>query len=168
MLPSFYTIIGKCFILFLIAITTDISESVGYFPSAAAKGMYRHHRFLKSPFLRNKKSQEEVQLLPEVGLARKHTGTIGGDTTLGVSDANKHFGHKRSALLLDKLMYALQKAIDEKDESSESSGPSEPSQGTSSNDLASISEMGIGLERRGKSHGKVYWRCYFNAVSCFR
>ncbi len=25
-----------------------------------------------------------------------------------------------------------------------------------------------GLERRGSnSHGKVYWRCYFNAVSCF-
>ena len=44
--------------------------------------MYRHHRFLKSPFLRNKKSQEEVQLLPEIGLARKHTGNIGGDTAL--------------------------------------------------------------------------------------
>ena len=40
---------------------------------AAAKGMYSHHRYLKSPFLRSKKSQEEAQLLPEVGLARKHT-----------------------------------------------------------------------------------------------
>ena len=35
--------------------------------------MYSHHRYLKSPFLRSKKSQEEAQLLPEVGLARKHT-----------------------------------------------------------------------------------------------
>jgi len=33
-----------------------------------------------------------------------------------------------------------------------------------SNDVAFLQG---GLERRGNSHGKVYWRCYFNAVSCF-
>ena len=49
---------------------------------AAAKGMYGHHRYLKSPFLRNKKSQEEVQLLPEIGLARKHSGNSIEDASL--------------------------------------------------------------------------------------
>ena len=60
--------------------------------------MYRHHRFLKSPFLRNKKSQEEVQLLPEIGLARKHTGSIGGDTTL--VKIKHHFISKYIILLI--------------------------------------------------------------------
>ena len=46
---------------------------------AAAKGMYNPHRYFKSPFLRNKKSEEEVQLLPEIGLARKHTRNMGDD-----------------------------------------------------------------------------------------
>merc|ERR1711915_577241 len=32
-------------------------------------------------------------------------------------------------------------------------------------DLAAFS--GGGLERRGNAHNRVYWRCYFNAVSCF-
>ena len=44
--------------------------------------MYGHHRYLKSPFLRNKKSQEEVQLLPEIGLARKHSGNSIEDASL--------------------------------------------------------------------------------------
>jgi len=166
MLPTLYSFFGKFIVLLLLAITTDISESVGYFPSAAAKGMYGHHRYLKSPFLRNKKSQEEVQLLPEIGLARKHSGNSIEDASLALNDAYRNGDHKRSALLLDKLMYALQKAIDEKEESSGTSSIEKPEQGPSSED--STSEMGIGLERRGKSHGKVYWRCYFNAVSCFK
>ena len=44
--------------------------------------MYGHHRYLKSPFLRNKKSQEEVQLLPEIGLARKHSGNSIQDASM--------------------------------------------------------------------------------------
>jgi len=162
MLLAFKQTIGKCIILVLLAINTDISESVGYFPSAAAKGMYSHHRYLKSPFLRSKKSQEEAQLLPEVGLARKHTRNMEDGVTMIPS------GHKRSALLLDKLMYALQKAINDKEENTGPSTPTEPATGSTSGDLASISEMGMGLQRRGKAHGKFYWRCYFNAVSCFK
>jgi len=166
MLPMFFSIIGNIVVLLLLAISTDLSESVGYFPSAAAKGMYGHHRYLKSPFLRNKKSQEEVQLLPEIGLARKHSGSNPEDASLTLNDAYQNSGHKRSALLLDKLMYALQKAIDEKEDNGVAGSLEVPAQGPSSRD--SSSEMGIGLERRGKSHGKVYWRCYFNAVSCFK
>ena len=48
--------------------------------------MYGHHRYLKSPFLRNKKSQEEVQLLPEIGLARKHSGNSIEDASLVSAD----------------------------------------------------------------------------------
>jgi len=165
MLPLLYSLVGKFIVLMILAISFEISETVGYFPSAAAKGMY-HHRYLKSPFLRNKKSQEEVQLLPEIGLARKHTGNSIQDASMELNEAYQNSDHKRSALLLDKLMYALQKAIDEKEENSGSSIVEKPEKGPSEED--SSSQMGIGLERRGKSHGKVYWRCYFNAVSCFK
>ena len=48
--------------------------------------MYGHHRYLKSPFLRNKKSQEEVQLLPEIGLARKHSGNSIQDASMVGAD----------------------------------------------------------------------------------
>jgi len=166
MLPILYSIVWKFIVFILLVISCDLSESVGYFPSAAAKGMYGHHRYLKSPFLRNKKSQEEVQLLPEIGLARKHSGNSIQDASMELNEAYQNSDHKRSALLLDKLMYALQKAIDEKEENSGTSSVEKPEQGPSSDETSS--QMGIGLERRGKSHGKVYWRCYFNAVSCFK
>ncbi|XP_054289088.1 uncharacterized protein LOC129004504 [Macrosteles quadrilineatus] len=53
---------------------------------------------------------------------------------------------KRAAVLLDRIMVALQKAVDE-----DTLGPRK-----------------MDLERRGrKEGGRVYWRCYFNAVSCF-
>ena len=57
---------------------------------AAAKGMYSHHRYLKSPFLRSKKSQEEAQLLPEVGLARKHTRNMDD----GVAMVSLHYSNQ--------------------------------------------------------------------------
>uniref|UniRef100_A0A1B6LKC5 Allatostatin CC n=1 Tax=Graphocephala atropunctata TaxID=36148 RepID=A0A1B6LKC5_9HEMI len=53
---------------------------------------------------------------------------------------------KRAAVLLDRIMVALQKAVDE-----DTLGPRK-----------------MDLERRGrKEGGRVYWRCYFNAVTCF-
>ena len=56
-------------------------------------------------------------------------------------DATSNSGQKRSALLLDKLMYALQKAIDEQEEVGGSPAPAEPSQRSSGGDLASVSEV---------------------------
>ena len=52
--------------------------------------MYSHHRYLKSPFLRSKKSQEEAQLLPEVGLARKHTRNMDD----GVAMVSLHYSNQ--------------------------------------------------------------------------
>ncbi|XP_076315561.1 allatostatin double C [Tachypleus tridentatus] len=51
---------------------------------------------------------------------------------------------KRSTMLLNKLMNALQNALQEDD----------------------IVSHQMELQRRGD--GRKFWRCYFNAVSCFR
>ncbi|XP_065200721.1 uncharacterized protein AstCC [Planococcus citri] len=59
---------------------------------------------------------------------------------------------KRTALALDRIMVALQKALDD---------------GRDSNMKGYYPESGSGLQRRGQEKGKVYWRCYFNAVTCF-
>ncbi|XP_017776392.1 PREDICTED: uncharacterized protein LOC108562531 isoform X2 [Nicrophorus vespilloides] len=67
---------------------------------------------------------------------------------------------KRAALLIDRLMVALQKAIEE-EETSRSKG------------YSARSEDAMNLQRRGhgsligQQKGRVYWRCYFNAVTCF-
>merc|ERR1711915_904935 len=66
---------------------------------------------------------------------------------------------KRAAILLDKIMYAVQKALDE------NKVPGKEGITLTPEDLAAFS--GGGLERRGNAHNRVYWRCYFNAVSCF-
>ncbi|KAL7636855.1 UNVERIFIED_CONTAM: hypothetical protein RMT77_012613 [Armadillidium vulgare] len=59
---------------------------------------------------------------------------------------------KRSAIVIDKLMYALQRAIDGKEK-----------QQAKMQDFSSIPEF----QRRGTGDTRLYWRCYFNAVSCF-
>lgn len=69
---------------------------------------------------------------------------------------------KRAALLIDRLMVALQKAI----ENEEGRGL-----GSRTKNYSLRSEDGMDLQRRGQSvsdqkNGR-YWRCYFNAVSCF-
>merc|ERR1711892_819177 len=66
---------------------------------------------------------------------------------------------KRAAILLDKIMYAVQKALDE------NKIPGKAGVAATPGDLAAFT--GPGLERRGNTHNRVYWRCYFNAVSCF-
>ncbi|XP_075237484.1 allatostatin double C [Lycorma delicatula] len=63
---------------------------------------------------------------------------------------------KRAALLLDRIMVALQKAVDD-----ETSMP-----GSNINSVAHEDTMD--LQRRGnQKNGRIYWRCYFNAVTCF-
>merc|ERR1711936_108112 len=62
---------------------------------------------------------------------------------------------KRAALLLDKIMFAVQKALDEKEK------PGGGKKGGSSGNINLASFTGPGMERRGSAHDRVYWRCYF-------
>ncbi|KAK1124690.1 hypothetical protein K0M31_006058 [Melipona bicolor] len=34
--------------------------------------------------------------------------------------------------------------------------------------IPSADEQTMDLQRRGQAKGRVYWRCYFNAVTCFK
>nr|UES72863.1 allatostatin-CC [Carausius morosus] len=62
---------------------------------------------------------------------------------------------KRTAMLLDKIIVALQKAVDEDTASELAERPDLP-------------DSTMDLQRRGQQKGRVYWRCYFNAVTCFK
>ncbi|XP_050721141.1 uncharacterized protein LOC127001009 isoform X2 [Eriocheir sinensis] len=64
---------------------------------------------------------------------------------------------KRAAIVLDKLMFALQKALDEPSASPQPQPPAPFSPRT----------LPYPGPRRGNGDGRLYWRCYFNAVSCF-
>ncbi|XP_029156355.1 uncharacterized protein LOC114929111 isoform X2 [Nylanderia fulva] len=84
---------------------------------------------------------------------------------------------KRAALLLDQLMVALQKVVDNQGKSTvgESRGMSRGmSRGTKVSAPRFIANTEIAddqtmdLQRRGQAKGQVYWRCYFNAVTCFK
>ncbi|XP_029156356.1 uncharacterized protein LOC114929111 isoform X3 [Nylanderia fulva] len=94
---------------------------------------------------------------------------------------NKVVVPKRAALLLDQLMVALQKVVDNQGKSTvgESRGMSRGmSRGTKvsaprfianteiADDQTVVNSMD--LQRRGQAKGQVYWRCYFNAVTCFK
>ncbi|XP_018023334.1 uncharacterized protein LOC108679251 [Hyalella azteca] len=66
---------------------------------------------------------------------------------------------KRAAIAFDKLMYALKKALD-------SPGQDRPMalRGPPGN----RNFLSTGVDRRGQpTDNRLYWRCYFNAVSCF-
>ncbi|XP_042877288.1 uncharacterized protein LOC122256565 [Penaeus japonicus] len=67
---------------------------------------------------------------------------------------------KRAAIVLDKLMFALQKALD--DNPPPAPGPHPPAYPRSRPFAGTMD-----LQRRGNGDGRLYWRCYFNAVSCF-
>ncbi|XP_053998922.1 uncharacterized protein LOC128887253 isoform X2 [Hylaeus anthracinus] len=83
---------------------------------------------------------------------------------------------KRAALLLDRLMVALQKVVDNQDRGElgsvrsfgRSSGPHLPSSDSQIVPSADEETVKMDLQRRGQSKGRVYWRCYFNAVTCFK
>jgi len=62
---------------------------------------------------------------------------------------------KRAAILLDKIMYAVQKALDE-----------DTKKGRISNGHPNLASFTGGRQTSGLDN-KVYWKCYFNAVSCF-
>lgn len=82
-------------------------------------------------------------------------------------------------MLLNKLMYALHKALgNEKVEAvqgmpivssgSDIVGP-DPSTIAAQAALSAARQLDFQreLQRRTGEGGKMYWRCYFNAVSCF-
>ncbi|CAL7941003.1 unnamed protein product [Xylocopa violacea] len=82
---------------------------------------------------------------------------------------------KRAALLFDQLMVALQKVVDS--QARGELGPSRPftrSSGPMTNGNSQIvpapdeQAVKMDLQRRGQAKGRVYWRCYFNAVTCFK
>ncbi|CAB3374820.1 Hypothetical predicted protein [Cloeon dipterum] len=58
---------------------------------------------------------------------------------------------KRTAMVLDKMMIALQRALDDDTLNASASQPEQ-----------------MDLQRRNQQKGRVYLRCYFNAVTCFR
>ncbi|XP_076670922.1 uncharacterized protein LOC143370133 [Andrena cerasifolii] len=83
---------------------------------------------------------------------------------------------KRAALLFDQLMVALQKVVDNQGKGelgdsrpfTRSSGPHLQADLSNSQIVPSADEQTMDLQRRGQSKGRVYWRCYFNAVTCFK
>jgi len=62
-------------------------------------------------------------------------------------------------MLLNKLMHALHKALDNEN--------GEPDKDTTDAMPAIPENYPMDLHRRGEDRMTRYWRCYFNAVSCF-
>ncbi|XP_014231759.1 uncharacterized protein LOC106655734 [Trichogramma pretiosum] len=80
---------------------------------------------------------------------------------------------KRAALLLDKLLVALQKAVDKDEIGKEGSKSYARMQSDfpdfpESQKFLLADDKTMDLQRRGQAKGRVYWRCYFNAVTCFK
>ncbi|XP_059473466.1 uncharacterized protein LOC132195464 [Neocloeon triangulifer] len=66
-------------------------------------------------------------------------------------DQNYFAVPKRTAMVLDKMMIALQRALDDETLNTSAAQPEQ-----------------MDLQRRNQQKGRVYLRCYFNAVTCFR
>ncbi|KAK2581835.1 hypothetical protein KPH14_002301 [Odynerus spinipes] len=79
---------------------------------------------------------------------------------------------KRAALLFDQLMIALQKVVDNQGRGDVGSGRaltrSAPPNPAPNSQMIPSDEQTMDLKRRGQAKGRVYWRCYFNAVTCFK
>ncbi|OXU29576.1 hypothetical protein TSAR_015903 [Trichomalopsis sarcophagae] len=78
---------------------------------------------------------------------------------------------KRAALLLDRLLVALQKAVENDEVGKENSyvrSLPDFSDMPDSQRMQLSNEKTMDLQRRGQAKGRVYWRCYFNAVTCFK
>ncbi|XP_066246205.1 uncharacterized protein AstCC [Euwallacea similis] len=80
---------------------------------------------------------------------------------------------KRTALLVNRLMVALKEALEEEEKSTGKKGPGVFG---STGNLYSEDVRTMDLQRRGhqtslanngQNKARLYWRCYFNAVTCF-
>ncbi|XP_012282567.1 uncharacterized protein LOC105700893 [Orussus abietinus] len=81
---------------------------------------------------------------------------------------------KRATILWDNLMVTLKKALNDQGLSGGGGGERSisraPSHGpvSGSRIVPAADGQTMDLQRRGQARGSVYWRCYFNAVSCFK
>ncbi|XP_014598672.1 PREDICTED: uncharacterized protein LOC106784069 [Polistes canadensis] len=78
---------------------------------------------------------------------------------------------KRAALLFDQLMIALQKVVDNQGRQNIGNSKSLPRAvplQVGNSQIESSDEQMMDLKRRGQAKSRVYWRCYFNAVTCFK
>ncbi|XP_011632145.1 uncharacterized protein LOC105423891 [Pogonomyrmex barbatus] len=81
---------------------------------------------------------------------------------------------KRAALLFDQLLVALQKVVDNQEKGAVGSrgiGKSSVSHhfpGANSEIVPVVHDQTMDLQRRGQAKGEIFWRCYFNAVTCFK
>ncbi|XP_014214886.1 uncharacterized protein LOC106644051 [Copidosoma floridanum] len=81
---------------------------------------------------------------------------------------------KRAALLLDRLLVALQKAVDNEEigkngyKTYARTLPNYSDIPESEHGMQLTDERTMDLQRRGQAKGRVYWRCYLNAVTCFK
>ncbi|KAG7205216.1 hypothetical protein KM043_018301 [Ampulex compressa] len=78
---------------------------------------------------------------------------------------------KRAALLLDRLLVALQNVVNKQSKDlglEDVAIPDDDISAASSKSVPSADEQTMDLQRRGQVKGRVYWRCYFNAVTCFK
>ncbi|XP_067210835.1 uncharacterized protein AstCC isoform X2 [Linepithema humile] len=80
---------------------------------------------------------------------------------------------KRAALLFDQLMVALQKVVDNQGKEAvggRGRGINRSHLLAANPEIVSATEddQTMDLQRRGQAKGQVYWRCYFNAVTCFK
>ncbi|KYN45040.1 hypothetical protein ALC56_00514 [Trachymyrmex septentrionalis] len=110
--------------------------------------------------------------------------TTGDDTTNidypDYSPKNENYPvvPKRAALLFDQLMVALQKVVDNQGKGSVGSKTS-----VGSKDLIGstaikfnmsvfiiriFSRFQMDLQRRALAQSELFWRCYFNALACFK
>ncbi|XP_011066347.1 PREDICTED: uncharacterized protein LOC105153291 [Acromyrmex echinatior] len=120
--------------------------------------------------------------------------TTGDDTTNidypDYSSKNENYPvvPKRAALLFDQLMVALQKVVDNQGKGSVESKTSVGSKGTrnkisigsiskppahhfqtvNSEIVPMVDDQTMDLQRRALAQSELFWRCYFNALACFK
>ncbi|XP_018341542.1 PREDICTED: uncharacterized protein LOC108748054 [Trachymyrmex septentrionalis] len=114
--------------------------------------------------------------------------TTGDDTTNidypDYSPKNENYPvvPKRAALLFDQLMVALQKVVDNQGKGSVGSKTSvgskdligstgiskPPAHHFNSKIVPMVDDQTMDLQRRALAQSELFWRCYFNALACFK
>ncbi|KAJ8922901.1 hypothetical protein NQ315_001443 [Exocentrus adspersus] len=83
---------------------------------------------------------------------------------------------KRTALLVNRLMVALKEAMQDEereealknnDSADKVASKSSRNYALSPQDIRSMDLQRRGHGNMGQQKGRIYWRCYFNAVTCF-
>lgn len=74
---------------------------------------------------------------------------------------------KKSTLLVDQLLLALQRAA-QKDVIRGKGIDRSASVLSARSRMGPEDDQMKGMQRRGQTKGQIYWRCYFNPVACFK